>query len=150
MLRRIKRYLRYEYLLFMRLRGNPKQIARGVAVGASINFLPTLGTGVFLAYFLAGLLRTNRTATIMATLAAKAGVPLYYALDIVVGDFLLGYQDEGLWSLTKRSFDWQMVIETGSSLLLGSVVNTLLFGVVNYFIILYGVKKYRNRHTVSE
>lgn len=148
MLRRIKRYLRYEYLLFMRLRGNPLQIARGFAVGASINFLPTLGAGVFFAYFLAGLLRTNRTATMMSTLAVKPAFPLLYALNIVVGDFLLGYEDEGLWALTKRSFDWQMIVHTGFSFLLGSVVNTLLFGLVNYYLVLYGVKKYRGSQHV--
>lgn len=149
MLRRIKRYLRYEYLLFMRLRGNPKQIARGVAVGVAINFLPTVGTGVFVAYILAGLLRTNRTATLLSTLAVKAGVPLYYALNIVVGDFLLGYEDEGFWALTKYTFDWKTIKQMGISFLVGGVINSAVVALVCYYIMLYSVKRYRNRRMKS-
>jgi uncharacterized protein len=145
MLRRIKRYIRYEYLLFMRLRGNPKQIAKGVAMGASINFLPTVGLGVFLAYFLASAFRINRTATILSTMAVKAGVPIYYALDIVVGDFLLGRYNEGLWALVEKPFTRDMVIQIGLSFLLGSVVNTLLAGMVAYYVVLNGIMGYRNK-----
>lgn len=150
MLRRIKRYLRYEYLLFMRLRGNPEQISRGVAMGFAINFLPTFGGGVFLAYFLANLLRTNRTAALLSTLAVKAGVPLYYALNIVVGDFMLGYKDDGLWALMQRPFNWQMVVHTGISFLLGSVINTTLCGLLSYYLVLCGVKKYRGNRAICK
>lgn len=149
MLRRVKRYLRYEYLLFIRLRGNPQQIARGVAVGVSINFLPTMGGGAFLAYFLAGFLRTNRTATLLSTLAAKAGVPLFYALNIVVGDFLLGYKYAGLRSLARHAFARDMIAQAGISFLLGSVINTACMALLSYYFVLYGVKKYRSRRVMS-
>lgn len=149
MLRRIKRYLRYEYLLFMRLRGNPQQIARGVAVGVSINFLPTMGGGILLAYFLAGFLRTNRTATLLSTLAAKVGVPFFYALNIVVGNFLLGHEAEGFRSLARHTFEWQTIVQAGNSFLLGCIINTALIALLSYYFVLYSVKKYRRRRTMS-
>lgn len=150
MLRRIKRYFRYEYLLFMRLKGNPHQIARGVAVGASINFLPTMGLGIFLAYFIAGLLRTNRTATVLSNMAIKAGIPFFYAMDIALGDYLLGYRDEGLRALFSEPFHWQAVAQTGESFLLGSVVNTVVVGIFLYFSVLSGIRQYRQKRTICE
>jgi hypothetical protein len=131
----------------MRLRGNPEQIARGVAVGASINFLPTFGTGIFLAYFLAGLLRTNRTATILSTMAVKAGVPFYYALDVVVGDFFLGFSGKGVWELASKPFTWDMLTQTGMSFLLGSLINTLIAGSIGYRVVLYGILQYRAKRS---
>jgi len=145
-LRRIKRYLRYEYLLFMRLKGNSIQIARGIAVGASINFIPSMGLGLLLAYFIAGLFKTNRTATLLSNMASKVGVPFFYAANIVLGDFLLGYEDEGLRALIGQPFRWQSVAQTGESFLLGAVVNTVVVGVLLYFVVLAGIRQYRQAH----
>lgn len=63
---KLKRTLRYYKLRFLRLKGNPKNIARGVALGTFIGITPTLPFHTIATILVAPLLRANLIGAFIA------------------------------------------------------------------------------------
>lgn len=72
-----QRAARYYYLRFIRLKGDPHTLARGVAIGLFIGVTPTLPLHTILILLFAYLLRGNTIAGIIA--AAAISNPLTFA-----------------------------------------------------------------------
>jgi len=62
-----QRVARYYYLRFIRLRGKPSELARGIAVGTFIGITPTIPFHTVLALICASLLRSSKIAAVLAT-----------------------------------------------------------------------------------
>jgi len=62
-----RRAARYYYLRFIRLRGKPSELARGVAVGTFIGITPTIPFHTVLSIICASLLRGSKIAAVLAT-----------------------------------------------------------------------------------
>src|SRR5210317_1471269 len=62
-----QRAARYYYLRFIRLRGKPSELARGIAVGTFIGITPTIPFHTILALICASLLRSSKIAAVLAT-----------------------------------------------------------------------------------
>ena len=62
-----RRASRYYYLKFIRLRGNPGVLARGVAVGTFVGITPTIPFHTVLALFLAFILRGSKIAALLTS-----------------------------------------------------------------------------------
>ena len=58
---------KYYYLRFIRLRGKPSVLARGVAVGIFIGITPTIPFHTILALIFAYVLRGSKIAALLAT-----------------------------------------------------------------------------------
>lgn len=141
----IKRWFRYKYLLFIRIKDNPRNIAVGAALGIAFDVLPTFGLGVIVAYFIATLLKVNRLATIISAVVFKAAIPFFVFINYKVGRFLL----HGPHQVNKikvyhaqAGFDWSHL---GTSFLLGSVINSVIFYSLTYFLIYQFVNWRRSR-----
>ena len=62
-----QRTIRYYYLKFIRLKGDPSSLARGVAVGTFIGITPTIPFHTVMTLALAFLLRGSKVAALLAT-----------------------------------------------------------------------------------
>lgn len=66
MLTTSKRAARFYYLKFLRLRGEPKYLAKGVALGVFIGITPTIPLHTMLILALAIILRTSKVSALLA------------------------------------------------------------------------------------
>lgn len=62
----LRRMLLKTYIRFLKLRGEPREIALGFALGVFIAFSPTIGVQMVLAIFLAALLKWSKLAVAVA------------------------------------------------------------------------------------
>jgi uncharacterized protein (DUF2062 family) len=76
-----QRTIRYYYLKFIRLKGDPCTLARGVAVGTFIGITPTIPFHTVMALALALVLRGSKVAALLATFIVSNPLtffPQYY------------------------------------------------------------------------
>lgn len=142
---KFRRWLRLKALRIMRLRGNPDLIAKGIALGVSVDFLPTFGLGALFAYLFATVGKVNRIAAVLTSLAVKWLIIPFYAADIMMGRFVLGRPAENID--VPKGFSWSLdsVKSLSDAFFLGSVINALVSGVVVYFIARTLLKSFRER-----
>lgn len=131
-----KRRMRYMYLRMKRMKDNPRKLARGLALGVFLNFLPTLGTGVFIALIAARYIRANAVLACASALATKWLIPVLYAINLKVGQIVLGMPTETLTTLwTKMShLDLLGIMSLGKPFLLGSLLNSIVVSYLSYFV----------------
>ncbi len=75
------RAARYYYLRFIRLRGHPSILARGVAIGAFVGITPTIPFHSVLAILFALILRGSKVAALLTTILVSNPItllPQYY------------------------------------------------------------------------
>ena len=109
-----RRAARYYYLRFIRLKGHPSVLARGVAVGTFIGLTPTIPFHTILALFFAFILRGSKvTALITAFVVSN---PLTFFLQ-----YYLSWKI-GSW-FTPTSHTWEEV-----SILLEAIIEGVKFG----------------------
>ncbi len=84
------RTARYYYLRFLRLKGDPRAIARGVALGTFVGITPTLPLHTIAILVAAPILRANLVAALLAATVVSNPLtfgPQYYA-SWLIGDML--------------------------------------------------------------
>ncbi len=145
---RWKRNLLHFYFRLLRLKGEPGEVAGGMAIGVFIGMTPTVPLHTVLAVSLAYLLKRSK-------LAAAAGVwisnplllPLVYFLDYKVGRVITG---KSVSSLAASHYSISQLIKLGWEvtylMLIGGLITGLVFAIPSYFItkqliILYREKK---------
>lgn len=146
-----------------RLKEPPEKIALGAAIGLFVNFIPTLGVGPFVTYFLARFFKASGVASVTFNLATGFFIPLYYSLNLITGRFLVGAKitTDEIGAQIGQSFDssvsnidaivekpWTLLLLDklqGFTLdfLLGAVINGLVFGVVVYFVFVFLIRSQR-------
>ena len=95
-----RRTARYYYLKFIRLRGHPGVLARGVAIGTFIGITPTIPFHTILAIVFALAFRGSKVAALLATIVVSNPVTL-------VPQYYLSWQI-GNW-LTPQKHSWEEV-----------------------------------------
>jgi uncharacterized protein (DUF2062 family) len=120
------RQLKLNLLKFMRLRGAPDEIAKGMALGIFIGMTPTMGFQMPIAIFFAFLLKENKLAAALGVwITNPVTAPLIYGLQYESGRLLLGLPRFGLPELT-----FEAMKAMGGEVLLPLCVGGLIFGVV--------------------
>jgi uncharacterized protein (DUF2062 family) len=139
--------LRRAYERFIKIRGTPRQIALGLAVGLFIGFCPIVFQ-MPLAVVIAALFRWNKlsaAAGVMITNPATA--PIIYSLTYLVGAKLMGFQMAfKLSMLSDLSAFIEMVRQTPRifiSLMIGGIVVGAPTAVIGYFLAYKAVDKYQ-------
>ena len=98
------RQLKLNILKFIRLRGSPDEIAKGVALGIFIGMTPTLGFQMPIAVFFAFLLKENKLAAALGVwITNPVTAPVIYGLQYESGRLLLGLPRVGLPELNFDS-----------------------------------------------
>lgn len=143
------RYLKYKFLMILRLPDSAAKIALGVALGIAFNFLPTFGTGLVFAFILASIIGANRAAAVISAIAVKVGIPFFYLSNLVTGHLILN-DKVNVGGETVPDFSWsELSLETiqhlGKPFLIGSAVNALVAGLLTYYLALKFIEKYKMR-----
>lgn len=157
-----KRTFRYYCLKFIRLKGDPKSLARGTAIGTFIGITPTIPFHTAAVLCVTFITRTSTIAGFLATLVVcnpLTYIPQYY-FSTIIGNILTPYNFN--WEriksvleilLSKPGFSESMRIlgELGSEavivLLVGGSVLALPFSIASYFLSLRLFIKVRDKRT---
>ena len=128
------------------MKGDPGKVSLGCALGLGINFIPTLGLGFAIAYSLAALTGANRICAIATSLLTGPLVPLKYAFNLLIGGVVYAHgTDTNLMDLIIRQYALMFKIGElkaklfgfleffGTTFIIGSIINALLFGTLFYF-----------------
>jgi len=144
-----QRTFKYYYLKFIRLKGEPSVLARGVAVGTFIGITPTIPFHVVLALFFSLLSRGSKVAAVLATFVVSNPVTLLpqYYFSWQIGNWLLpgkhSWEDiSGLINLVVTGGRFNEILTAFSHvsinsltvLIGGGIVLALPIAVVSYFL----------------
>ena len=130
---------------FVRLRGLPEEIAKGVALGIFIGMTPTFGFQMGIALAFAYLLKENRLAAVLGVwITNPATAPVIYAIEYEMGRILLGLPRVGL----PNELSIKAYTELGWNILgpmwVGGLVAGVILGALSYFITLRMVPIVKN------
>lgn len=142
----------YFYLRFLRLKGHPQEMARGLSVGVFIGCFPFFGLQVILSVLLAVLVRGNKILAAAGTWVSNplTGLPIY-AFNFKVGQLILrDYQ----FSIEQLDFQsWDKLQEAGfllvATVFLGSFVVGSIAAILTYFFSLYAIDRWRESRQVK-
>lgn len=143
------RVLRYFYLRFIRLRGSPEEIARGLAAGVFAGWFPLFGLQIILGVTLATLVRGNKFIAAAGTWVSNplTYIPIYL-FNFRVGQWLLRSQD---WQFSQESLlSLQKILDLGNEFILVLFTGCLVVGLgsalTSYLVGLWLVHYLRFRH----
>ena len=122
---------------FVRMRGLPEEIAKGVALGIFIGMTPTFGFQMAIAIFFAYLLRKNRLAAILGVWVTNpVTAPVIYAIEYEIGRILLDVKRARL----PADFTWEAYANLGWDIMyplwVGGLITGVVLGTLSYFITL--------------
>ncbi len=131
-----KRSLRLLYLRLMRLKGQPKEVAGGMAIGVFVGMTPTVPLHTILAVLIALILKRSKLAAALGVWVANPFMlPFIYFLDYKVGQLLTGADAP---SLAISNFSIANLIDLGWSisfpLFFGGAVTGILCAIPSYYI----------------
>ena len=136
------------YERFVRIRGRPREIALGFALGIFIGMSPTMGIQMPIAVFIAALLKWSKIAAVFGVWITNPFTsPFIYGLTYVVGARVLGLEtiialpDEVTWSTVKELLKNAPVIM--GALTVGGIIVGLPLSVLSYFFSYAAVNRYQ-------
>ena len=143
----LKRTLKYHWLKFRRLQGNPQKLALGAALGVFIGVTPTIPFHTIAILALAPLLRVSVITGYMGIWVSNpvTWVP-QYLLAYEVGRHLL-FRGEPLRIPEHADISafLDLLWRGGLALQVGGVIIALPPAIIAYFATLWAVKRYRQR-----
>ena len=148
---KLNRQLRYYYLRFIRLKGSPRELALGMALGIFAGLLPIIPFQIALAVALALLFKSSKiTAAIGTWISNPLNWYFLYNYTYKVGAFLLGISGkEALFSKLMTSIRhaegplaiaaqiFQAGTNVVASFITGGIVLGIGFAVPGYFVFFY-------------
>jgi len=125
---------------FVRLRGLPEEIAKGVALGIFIGMTPTFGFQMAIALFFAYLLKENRLAAILGVwITNPVTAPFIYAIEYEMGRILMSLPRVHLpVELTVKAYaelGWDILFP----IWVGGVISGLILGTLAYYLTLRAI-----------
>lgn len=128
----LERSVRYFYLRFLRMRKDPTEVARGLAVGVFVGLSPFFGFHMVAAVALAALLKGNKFIAILGT---WIGNPLTFSfilfMDFKIGSWILGGAPEALKPVLWHPFE---ILHAGWNILFPMSIGGLLAGLLAGFL----------------
>lgn len=142
-----KRTLKYHWLKFRRLQGDPRRIAFGAALGIFVGITPTIPFHTVMVLSLAPLLRVSVIAAYMGIWISNplTWVP-QYLLAYEVGRYIV-FRGEPLRipDQVNLSAFFDILWRGGLALQVGGLIISLPPAIAAYFFTLWAVKRYRQR-----
>ena len=148
--RYINRSLKRFYGRFLRIRGRPREIALGLALGIFIGMTPSVGIQMAIAVFMAALFKWNKiSAATGVWITNPLTAPLIYSINYVIGARLLeikrGYTLTPEVSIAGTSHMLHNAPEIFWALLLGGVILGLPLAVAGYYFAYSATTRYQER-----
>jgi len=167
---RFRPVLRFVKLRILHVDDSPERIAKGLAVGILIGYLPVIGIQMFLAWAAAALFRANKVVAVLCVWVSNplAIIPIYYP-SYLLGRWLIGLsrhkhqidpeQLEKMFVNTLSFYRmltefhttvfWKdvsaVLMKVGLETFVGSVIIGAVVATVAYWLGYYGVVRYRRR-----
>ena len=137
------------YERFVRIRGEPREIALGFALGIFIGMSPFLGLQMALAVFFAALFKWNKISSMLGCwISNPLTMPIIYPVTYLVGAKLVGIEkaypipDHMDWTLLLRMLEKSP--EIISLMTLGGILLGLPIAVTGYVFAFSAVKRYQD------
>jgi uncharacterized protein (TIGR03546 family) len=143
--------VRAAYTRFLKMRGEPREIALGVALGIMVGMSPFLGFHTVLAVFLAALFKWNKlTAALAVFVTNPFTAPVIYPVTYMVGKNVLGVSNNlpdmekflSLSSAVELIKHSPMIL---ADLTVGGIVVGLPLSIIAYWLALKTIENYRQR-----
>lgn len=145
---RVFRTLKYYYLKFKRLNGNPRALAGGTAIGVFVGLTPTVPLHTPLIILLTLATKTSVVAAILVSWVVFNPLTLFpiYYVSVLIGNYLTPYEinfarlrgildtvnsDENFFSILHRLLN--LGYETIVVLFVGGFVFSLPFALISYY-----------------
>lgn len=120
-------------ILFLRLRGTPDEVAKGLALGIFIGMTPTFGFQMAIALFFAWILRENKIAAVLGVwITNPITAPFIYAAQYETGRFILGMDRLSLPAELSFETFKNIGVDIMVPLCLGSLIIAVLLGSLTY------------------
>lgn len=141
-------FIRNIFDRFIKIRGTPRQIALGLALGLFLGFTPTMGFQIIPAVFLAALLKWNKIAAALGVqITNPLTAPIIYSFTYSIGAKLMGLEKAFVW---KDAFDLSKIAELLelaptilTALTIGGVIAGLPVAIAGYALGYFAVDNYQ-------
>jgi len=136
------------YYRFLKIRGNPREIALGFALGIMVGMTPFMGLHMAIAVPLAALFKWNKFSAALAVwISNPLTAPVVYGIAYYIGAKVLfvenGYQLPNHFNLDALLYTLRSAPEIIGILLVGGLVVGLPLAVAGYFFALKTIVEYR-------
>lgn len=134
------RQVKLRLVRFVRLRGLPEEIAKGVALGIFIGMTPTFGFQMAIALFFAYLLKENRLAAVLGVwITNPVTAPFIYAIEYEMGRIIMSLPRVQLpEELTVKAYavlGWDILFP----MWVGGIISGLILGSLSYYLTLRAI-----------
>ena len=142
-------YFKKIYERFLKIRGTPREIGLGFALGIFIGFSPILGFHMVLGIFAASLFKWNKIAALIGVQITNIfTAPIIYSFTYRLGAKFMGI-DKSL--IIGGEFDFDILIsilrktpEILTALIIGGIIIGIPSAFAGYFIAFKAVKRYQD------
>lgn len=140
--------IRKAYYRFLKIRGNPKEIARGFALGLFVGMTPFMGLHTAIAVPLAALCKWNKFSAALAVWVSNPlSAPVIYGVTYYVGAKVLfiqdGYKLPLEFNLDALLYTLRSAPEIIGILSIGGIVLGLPLAAIGYYFALKTITEYR-------
>jgi uncharacterized protein (DUF2062 family) len=140
--------IRRIYKRFIRIRGNPREIALGFALGVFVGMSPTMGVQTPIAVFFAALCKWSKlSAAVGVWISNPLTAPVIYGVTYITGAKLLQLEPvfrmplSPTWSTLKAMLS--KAPQALGAMTVGGVIIGLPLAVIGYYLSYAAVEKYR-------
>lgn len=139
--------LKRAYERFVKIRGSPREIALGFALGLFIGMTPTIGFQMPIAIFLAALFKWNKISAALAVwITNPLTAPFVYSFSYFVGAKALGFK---IAPKLLTGLDFSTLKEAGAKILLATTVGGVVAGIplslLGYYLAFSAVHGYQTK-----
>jgi len=143
---RVRRWVRLQYLRFLRSERSPHKAAIGLAVGVFIGIFPTFGLGALMALGLAWLFKFSKVASVVGSaIMNPITTPFFWGLSFTLGSWLTGADVSGVATMIDEGQVWDAANEIIWAYLAGNTLLSLVFAILFYLLGYKAVQAYLNR-----
>ena len=148
-------YLKRLYDRFLKLRGKPREIALGFALGLFIAFSPTMGIQIAIAVFLASIFKWSKISAALAVqITNPLTAPFIYGLTYRLGAQFLGLENSfKLGDQIRLETILEMFGRAPGifgAMTLGGILVGLPAAGAGYFIAYGIIRRYRTRQSIAK
>lgn len=136
------------YKRFLKIRGLPREIALGFALGLFVGMTPFMGLHTAIAVPLAALFKWNKiSAAISVWITNALTAPIIYSLTYVVGARILGIKKAfGITDANSFSALYKLILKTPEitwAMTIGGIIIGLPLAIIGYYFAFSVIRKYQ-------
>ena len=146
----VSKVFRRVYDRFVKIRGKPREIALGFALGIFIGMTPTMGIQMPIAVFIAALFKCSKISAVFGVwITNPITAPFIYGITYIVGAKLLELKaamtlpEDLTWGIVREMLKNAPVIF--GALTVGGILIGLPLSILSYFLSYSAVNKYQQR-----